>query len=181
MTFLAELFHNLDIEILNFINNNLHSPIMDKVMIFFTNLGNSGLIWLIISLILIAIPKYRKVGIMALCALILTTILGEGVLKHILRRTRPFTTIQDFQLLITAPSSYSFPSGHTGSSFAVAGVLGSKLKKSRFYVYALAILIAFSRLYLYVHYPSDILAGIILGSVSAYIVLYIFNNINTNK
>lgn len=171
-----EIIHNVDIWILNFINNNLHNSFMDKLMIFFSSIGNSGLIWILISLILIAMPKYRKIGIMALCTLILTTILGEVILKNLVKRGRPFTTIIDFKLLVATPSSYSFPSGHTGSSFAVAGILANKLKKSRFYVYALATLIAFSRLYLYVHYPSDILGGIILGSVSDYIILYIFNN-----
>lgn len=170
------MINNLDIWILDFINDNLHNPILDKLMMFITSLGNSGLIWIVISIILITIPKYRKVGVMALCALILTTILGEVILKNILQRSRPFTKVPDFELLIKAPLSYSFPSGHTGSSFAVAGILGSKFKKSRIYIYILAMLIAFSRLYLYVHYPSDVLAGVVLGSASAFIVLYLFSD-----
>lgn len=169
-----EILQNYGVEILDFINNNLHSPIMDKVMVAITSLGNGGLIWILISLGLMITPKYRKVGIMAICALILTTIIGEGILKHLVRRPRPFTSLSDIELLITAPTSYSFPSGHTGSSFAVAGVIGSKIKKSRFYVFSLAILIAFSRMYLYVHYPGDVIGGIILGLFSSQIVLYIF-------
>lgn len=168
------MINNLDMLILNFINDNLHNPTMDKLMVFITKLGNGGLVWILISIILIAIPKYRKVGVMAICALILTTILGEVILKNILQRERPFTTVLDFELLIKAPSSYSFPSGHTGSSFAVTGILGSKFKKSRIYIYFVAMIIAFSRLYLYVHYPSDVLAGVILGSASASIILYVF-------
>lgn len=113
---------------------------------------------------------------MTICALILTTIIGEGILKDIVKRPRPFLSLPDIDLLISAPTSYSFPSGHTGSSFAAAGILGSQIKKSKFYVFALAILIAFSRMYLYVHYPQDIIAGIILGLCSSQIVLYIFKN-----
>lgn len=145
-------------------------------MVTITSLGNGGMAWILISVALIITPKYRKVGIMAICALILTTILGEGLLKNLVKRPRPFTSLSDFELLISAPTSYSFPSGHTGSSFAVAGILASQIKKSRYYVFALAILIAFSRMYLYVHYPGDVIAGIVLGLCSAQIVLYIFNN-----
>ena len=171
-----EVLQNYGVQILDFINENLHNPIMDKVMVAITSLGNGGLIWILISLILIFIPKYRKVGIMAICALILTTIIGEGILKHLVRRPRPFASLSDIELLITAPTSYSFPSGHTGSSFAVAGVIGSQIKKLRFYVFPLAILIAFSRMYLYVHYPGDIIGGVILGLCSSQIVLYIFKS-----
>lgn len=171
-----DILRNFDMETLNFINNNLHSPIMDKFMIIMTSIGNGGLIWILISLILIITPKYRKVGIMTICALILTTIIGEGILKHLIRRPRPFISLPDIKLLITAPTSYSFPSGHTGSAFAAAGILGAMIKKSKPYVITLAILIAFSRLYLFVHYPEDVLAGIILGLCSAQIVLYIFKN-----
>lgn len=145
-------------------------------MVTITSFGNGGMAWILISVALIITPKYRKVGIMAICALILTTILGEGLLKNLVKRPRPFTSLSDFELLISAPTSYSFPSGHTGSSFAVAGILASQIKKSRYYVFALAILIAFSRMYLYVHYPGDVIAGIVLGLCSAQIVLYIFNN-----
>lgn len=176
MTNIFEILQNFDTAILDFINNNLHTPIMDKLMVTITSLGNGGLIWIIISLVLMITPKYRKVGIMAICALILTTIIGEGLLKNLVKRQRPFTFLSDIELLISAPTSYSFPSGHTGSSFAVAGILGSQIKKSRFYVFTLAILIAFSRMYLYVHYPQDIIAGIILGLCSAQIVLYIFKS-----
>lgn len=174
MVIILESLQNLGVDILNFININLHNPVMDKLMVTITSLGNGGLIWIIISIILMSTPKYRKVGIMSICALILTTIIGEGILKHLLKRPRPFTSLSDIELLILAPTSYSFPSGHTGSSFAVAGVIGSQIKKSRFYVFTLAILIAFSRMYLYVHYPGDVIGGIILGLFSSQIVLYIF-------
>ncbi|WP_300383881.1 phosphatase PAP2 family protein [Clostridium sp.] len=168
------ILQNFDSEILKFINDNFNSPIMDKIMVIVTSLGNGGLIWILISLALMIKPKYRRVGIMSICALILTTIIGEGILKNLVKEERPFISLPDIKLLITPPTSFSFPSGHTGSSFAVAGVLGSKIKKSRFYVFALAILIAFSRLYLYVHYPIDVIVGIILGLFCAKIVLYIF-------
>ena len=119
--------------------------------------------------------KYRKIGFMALAALILSTILGEGILKHVVKRTRPCANITAVNLLITKPLSYSFPSGHTTSSFAVAGVLAKYFKEYAIEFFSLAILIAFSRLYLYVHYPTDVLAGIVLGLMCSMIIIYLFN------
>lgn len=126
-------------------------------------------------MILISIKKYRKEGIVLLSALVLATILGEGFLKHLIKRPRPFLEVQSIKLLISKPSSYSFPSGHTTSSFAAAGVLGYYFKRYKVYFYTLAILISFSRLYLFVHYPSDVIAGTILGLFSSAVVLKFSN------
>ncbi|GAA0124965.1 phosphatase PAP2 family protein [Clostridium sp. CTA-19] len=161
--------------ILNYIKDNMHVHIMDKIMVIITSLGNWGVIWIIISCLLIINKKYRNIGLMALGALILSTILGEGILKHIIKRTRPCVDISPINLLIKKPLSYSFPSGHTTSSFAVVGVLYRYFKNYTFELFAIAILIAFSRLYLYVHYPTDILGGIILGLICSKIIIHIFN------
>ncbi|OPJ63846.1 phosphatase PAP2 family protein [Clostridium oryzae] len=158
--------HDFDAAILLFIKNNMHSYLMDKTMIFMTRLGNGGLIWFVICILLILSKRYRRAGFTALTALVITTILGEGIIKHIVRRARPFTNIEDMKLLIARPISYSFPSGHTGASFAAATVLSKYFKKYSLFIFVLAVLIAFSRLYLYVHYPTDVLAGVILGIIS---------------
>jgi len=154
---------------------------MDKVMVLATYLGNGAIIWIIISVILISNKKYRKVGFMALSALILSAILGDEILKNVFRRVRPSDTIATMNLLITRPLSYSFPSGHTMSSFAVAGVLAKCFKKYAIEFISLASLIAFSRVYLYVHYPTDVLAGAILGLMCSAIVIYLFNKGNNNS
>jgi undecaprenyl-diphosphatase len=117
-------------------------------------------------------PKYRKVGILTICALILSSILGEGLIKHLVKRPRPFIADPAVQLLIAKPLSYSFPSGHTTSAFAAAGIIVKMVKRYRAYVITLALLIAFSRMYLFVHYPTDIVGGIILGLVCSKIVIY---------
>lgn len=162
--------------IILFINNHMHGTIMDKFMIISTYLGNLGFIWIIIAVLLIINKKYRMVGFMALGALILSTILGEGILKHVFKRIRP----SEISLLIAKPLSYSFPSGHAMSSFAVAGVLAKSFKKYAIGFLSLASLIAFSRVYLYLHYPTDILVGAVLGLISSGIVIFLFNNINFN-
>ncbi|MCF0147579.1 MAG: phosphatase PAP2 family protein, partial [Clostridium sp.] len=159
---MVEIINNLDISILNFIRNNFSNLFMDKLMVVITSLGDRGLIWIAMALILLAIKKYRKIGIILLIALLITSLIGEGIIKNIVQRPRAFLSYPDIRLLINPPESFSFPSGHTASSFAAAFVLSHYFKKWNFLFYFLAILIAFSRLYLFVHYPSDIIFGIIL-------------------
>ncbi|PRR79899.1 Undecaprenyl-diphosphatase BcrC [Clostridium liquoris] len=178
---MMSLIQNLDNSILLYINNNIHGHIMDKVMVTITILGNNGLIWIVIAALLIINKKYRKIGFMALTALILATILGEGILKHLVQRVRPSSDIPAANLLIPKPLSYSFPSGHTTSSFAVTGVLTKYFKNYTFELFSLASLIAFSRLYLNVHYPTDVLAGIILGLICSKITIYIFSKVNKDS
>ncbi|WP_310910070.1 phosphatase PAP2 family protein [Clostridium estertheticum] len=113
---------------------------------------------------------------MALLALLLSTILGDLV-KHVVKRIRPSANIPSVNLLIVKPLSYSFPSGHTTSSFAVAGVLARYFKEYALEFLSLAFLISFSRLYLYVHYPTDVLAGIILGLICSGIIIYVFDKV----
>lgn len=172
------IVQKFDSSILLYIKDNMHGPIMDKVMVISTYLGNGGMIWIIIAALLMITKKYRRIGFMALVALILSTILGEGILKHVFKRIRPSADIPAVNLLIANPLSYSFPSGHVTSSFAVAGVLAKYFKDYALELFSLASLIAFSRLYLYVHYPTDVLAGIILGLVCSGIINYLFNKVN---
>ena len=172
---MISLLQNIDNSILLFIKNNMHGHMMDKAMVIITSLGNGGIIWIIIAVLLMINKKYRKIGVMALGSLILSTILGEGILKHVVQRIRPSADIPAINMLIAKPLSYSFPSGHAASSFAVAGVLAKYLKKYAIGLLGLASLIAFSRLYLYVHYPTDVVAGIILGLFCSKLIIYMFN------
>jgi len=173
--------NNIDKTILFFIQNNLHFKVIDKIMILFTTMGNMGLIWIFISILLLINKKTRNIGIVSFLALFLSTILGEGVLKHIIQRPRPFVDFQSFHLLVPKPTSYSFPSGHTASSFSAAYVLGKKLKNFSLIFWLIAILIAFSRLYLFLHYPSDIIGGIILGLICGKIALYLYEQCIEDK
>jgi undecaprenyl-diphosphatase len=175
---IISLIQNFDNIILLYIKNNMHGYIMDRAMVIITSLGNSGFIWIVIAVLLMSDKKYRNIGFMALGALILSTVLGEGILKHIVQRIRPSADMPAVNLLILKPLSYSFPSGHTTSSFAVAGVLVKYFKDYALEFFSLASLIAFSRLYLYVHYPTDVLAGIILGLTCSRITIYMFNKVS---
>jgi Membrane-associated phospholipid phosphatase len=175
---IISLVQNFDNFILLYIKNNMHGCIMDRAMVIITSLGNAGFIWIVIAVLLMCDKKYRNIGFMALGALILSAVLGEGILKHAVQRIRPSADISAANLLISKPLSYSFPSGHTASSFAVAGVLAKYFKDYALEFFGLASLIAFSRLYLYVHYPTDVLAGIILGLTCSSITIYMFNRVS---
>lgn len=176
-----EYINLIDISILRFIREYFSSPLMDSIMIFITNLGNRGFIWIIIGIILLISKKYRKIGLAMLIALAVTSLIGEVFIKNIIQRPRAFTTFPDIEIIIKAPLSYSFPSGHTASSFAAAVVLGYYIKNWKYLFYFFAALVAFSRLYLFVHYPSDIIGGIALGVVCSLMTIKIIENSKCKK
>ncbi len=157
----------LEFAILDFIRDNLTSPFMDVLMKGITFLGNAGWIWILTGITLSVIPKTRKTGITVCCALIFSLILCNLTLKPLIARARPYDLISGIELIISTPSDFSFPSGHTSASFAAAVAIFMHNKKWGAGALTLATLIAFSRLYLYVHFPSDILGGIIIGSLCA--------------
>lgn len=157
----------LDVEfsILDFIQNQFRTPFGDSVMPLISKLGNGGIIWLVLSGLLCVFPKYRKAGVTMLTALALDVLLCNVMLKPLVGRMRPFIVNTGVELLINAPKDFSFPSGHTAASFAAAFALLFVKNKLWIPSMILASLIAFSRLYLYVHYPTDVLAGILLGLI----------------
>ena len=160
---------NLEFWILDGIQN-LRTPAADVLMPFITSFGNGGVIWIVLTVILLLIPKTRKTGLILGAALILDGIFCNLLLKNLVRRIRPCDINDAIRLLIPYPSDYSFPSGHTAVSFAAASALyfaGEKYLWKAALV--LAAFIAFSRMYLYVHYPTDILGGALLGILCGYL------------
>ncbi len=169
----------IDFYILNAIQS-IRCGFLDFIMPCITYLGSGGTIWIITSVILLFFRKTRKAGIAVIIALVLGWVLSTVLLKGIVARERPFNTagalLDEASLLIGAPSGrFSFPSGHALSSFSAASVLLFYDRRIGFPALALAALIAFSRLYLYVHFPSDILGGAVLGVVFALIAMFIVN------
>ncbi len=173
---MVEWINQADQSILQWIYQNLHNPFSDFIMKLFTNLGDWGFLWIIISVILLCKKKYRPFGVLLLLVLACNLIVGEIVIKNLIARARPFINREDIILLIQQPSGYSFPSSHASSSFAAAFVL-TKANKKLVWFYLPSFLIAFSRIFLYVHHPSDILAGIFLGTLLAWLVYLPFNSL----
>lgn len=154
----------MEIDILNYIQT-LHTSVGDLFMPLISKLGNGGFIWIVLDIMLIIIPKTRKTGIVVAFAIVLDVLLCNGLIKPLVARTRPCNVVKNVNMLIPIPTDFSFPSGHTAISFAVISAL--YFCKNKIWILSLILgsLIAFSRLYLYVHYPSDILGGIILGGL----------------
>ncbi len=171
----------MEIEILDFIQT-LRTPFGDWFFPLVTKLGNAGIIWIILALILLIIPKTRKYGAIVAIALIADLILCNGILKNLVARTRPFDVNTAVELLIKKPTDYSFPSGHTAAAFAaVTGLFLTKQKKLWIPSLVLALILAFSRLYLYVHYPTDILGGMVVGIISGCIGYFVVKKLEKRK
>ena len=166
----------MDFQILYLINN-IHNNILDKIMITLTNLGDAGIIWIIISIILLFIKKTRKCGILMIISMILGLIIGNGILKNLIQRQRPCWIDTNILLLIPNPTDFSFPSGHTLASFEASIMILLHSKKWGIPAIILSILIAFSRMYLFVHFPTDILGGAILGTTISILVYYVSEKI----
>lgn len=158
------IIQKIDNGILQFIQINMRSSIMDKIMPLITSLGSGLTIWALIGLILMINKKYRKYGIMVILSLILCFIIGNLSLKPLVARIRPFNSVPLLDaLLIKPPTDFSFPSGHTMCSFAAGVVIFYMNKRIGIFALILGSLMGFSRLYLYVHYPSDVFAGMMIG------------------
>ncbi len=152
-----------DFSVLFFIQEHLRCAFLDAVMPYITYLGEAGTIWFVAAIILIITKKYRRYGIMIVCAMALGYLTGEIILKGIVARPRPFAVDTTVELLIHAPSGFSFPSGHSVSSAAAATVISRADRRFAAPAITVALFIAFSRLYLFVHFPTDVLAGIAIG------------------
>lgn len=166
---MLETLLNVDGGILLLIQENIRNPILDHVMIFITTLGDGGMIWIAVTLLLLISKKTRKIGMMSAAALLGSLLINNYFIKNLVQRPRPYVTFTDLQILIPTPSEFSFPSGHTSSSFAAAGVFYHNLSK-RYGIPAiiLAGLIGVSRMYVGVHYPTDVIAGIVMGILLSY-------------
>lgn len=152
----------------------LHQPLLDRIMTVVSNLGNAGILWIVLSLVLCCFPKYRKTGIQMLISMGIAFIIGNLFLKNVIARSRPCWIDTGVALLIENPKDFSFPSGHSLNGFAASVVLLCEDKKLGIPAVLFASLIAFSRLYHFVHFPTDVAAGILLGTGVALLVHFLY-------
>lgn len=168
---------NIDNRVLDNISR-IHKPALNKIMITASRAGNSGIVWWAICLPFLINSNWRATGANFVFGLAWAHLMGEIIIKHIVKRVRPCHTLDDDEQLIDRPRSYSFPSGHTTASFAMVGVALMRCKVITFMpILMLAMLIAFSRIYLRVHYLTDVIAGMILGLTCGICSVLIFNTV----
>lgn len=162
-----------DERILAFIQRNLRCRFLDIIMPWISALGNGGGVWLLTGIVFSISRTYRSFGFALLGVLIMCGLMGNLSLKPLVARARPCHRYPDFPLLISCPKDYSFPSCHTLASFASMMVIWSANPIFGAIALVIAILIAFSRMYLFVHYPSDVLAAMIIGVLMPWAFLLI--------
>lgn len=156
----------MDFEILYRIQE-MHNAFLDPLMIGVSALGNGGLIWLLAAAVLLFFRKTRRCGMLMLISMAVCFLLGNLCIKNLVQRPRPCQIDTAVALLIPMPGEYSFPSGHTLHSFTASVIVFLHYRRAGIAALLLAALIAFSRMYLFVHFPTDILGGIILGILVA--------------
>jgi len=152
----------------------LHNPLLDALMVFVTTLGNGGVVWLVMAIVLLCSKKTRRCGCLILVSMGICYLLGNMTLKNLLQRIRPCQIDTSIVLKIPRPGEYSFPSGHTMHGFTAATMVFLHNKKAGIATLILAALIAFSRMYLFVHFPTAILAGMLIG-IGVAVLVYTWN------
>ncbi len=165
-----------DGQFLIWLQENVRSELLTPVMKLITHLGDKGLFWIIIAIVMLFFKKTRPLGIMAGIALVFSVLINNVLIKPNVGRIRPYEVVDGLRLLIEKQDDPSFPSGHSGASFAAAVVFLVKgPKKIGIPAIIMAALIAFSRLYVGVHYPTDVICGIITGTFCAIISFMIWS------
>lgn len=160
---------------------SLHNPVLDRIMVtvFNTMVGSLGQLWVIVGIVLLVIPKTRKCGLAVVISYLISLLIGNEWLKDLIARPRPCAVDDTVQLIVKKPGSFSCPSVHTYLAFSSATAIFYYFKKAGIGVYVFAALVGFSRMYFFVHYPTDVLFGAFLGVVTAVIVCVLCNAISS--
>ena len=161
---MPESIQTLDFSILDWIQEHFRCGTLDFIVPKITALGNAGVLWIILTLVCISVKEWRKCGITMASALLTGLLVGNVVIKLLAQRERPCWISPPELMLIAVPKDYSFPSCHTLSGFAASVSLLCYSRAAGIPAVILAVLIALTRLYLYVHFPSDVLVGFLLGT-----------------
>ena len=158
--------------ILLWIQNNLRCDLLTPVMRVITTLGNGGAFWIALTVLLLIFKRTRRVGVYCAASMLLTLLVVNLCIKPLAARTRPYELIQGLEILVSRPHDYSFPSGHSANSLTCAWTL-FRLAPGKYGVPALvlAVLIALSRLYVGVHFPTDVLVGAAIGVLLSEVAL----------
>ena len=161
----------LDFAVLDWIQANMRCALLDWLMPIATALGTAGIIWIALLVVFLFVKKRRDSGIEMAAGLICGLLVTNLILKNLVARARPCWLRPEVSLLASVPTDYSFPSGHATSCFCCAVILMHHDRRFGIPALILAVVISFSRMYLYLHFPSDVIAGAALGSLIAVLII----------
>jgi len=160
-------------EILLWIQEYLRNPVLTPIMKVITTLGDAGILWILAAILCLCIARTRKAGATILLALLFSLIVNNVILKNAVARIRPYEVVDGLECLMGKAMDFSFPSGHSGSSFAAATVIACLFpKKFGIPAVIIAALIALSRLYVGIHYPTDVLFGVVDGILLGWLAVW---------
>ena len=160
----------MDLSLFSLINGS-HTPWADELMLLASALGRGGFVWIATAIIAAVFPRLRMAAWRVILSVGLTFLLVDGVIKPIVDRDRPFEVLPDARLIDTRPQTGSFPSGHAASAVAGALSVGRLLPAASIVWWPLAAAIAISRIYVGAHWPSDVVAGLLVGWAMAWFTL----------
>lgn len=163
----------MDLMIVEWVAENLHTPFLDRLIPMITALSEHGEIWIFSCILLLCFRRTRRYGVMMAAALFFSLVFTNLLLKNIVARPRPYTHLPELTLLVSPLTDWSFPSGHSSISLAGSVVLWFWNKRWGIVALVLALMIVFSRLYLSVHYPTDLLAGMAIGTMCAFLARWL--------
>ena len=173
-----DALNQFEIGILDFIRQTFSCKFLDYFFVCITSLSNKGIFWIILAVILLCFKKTRKMGATLAAVLLIGEILGNQILKKVFERPRPYTVNPDVELIVKKLTSFSFPSGHSRCAVECAIAVYWNNKKWGIAAIVVAVLTCLSRLYLYVHYPTDVLAGAALGIIDGLLAILIVKKVS---
>ena len=177
--YFPDVLQNWDVNVLNWIQEHVCNPFLDIVFTILTYFGEGGIFWIAMALVFLFYKKTRRTGIMMGAAMIIGIALGNGILKNVIGRVRPYDLEGALRaakdIIVPVSSDASFPSGHSLACFECATVLMYRNVKIGIPALILSIGVGLSRIYAYVHYPTDVIAGAILGCLFALLGIVIVN------
>ena len=178
---MVEWITKLDFTVLYWIQENIRTEWLDSVCAFLSWAFELGIPWLILGVVLFCFKKTRAAGAMLVVAVVITFFFNELAVKNAVNRERPCTIDTTIPLAVEKPTSFSFPSGHTASCFAAAGVLMFTHKKIGIPLILFAVIMGLSRMYLFVHFPTDVIAGAVMGLLMAWVTVLIFRELKYDQ
>ena len=151
--------------------DSLHGSVLDPVMVGISYSATSGMIWFVLGFLMTCSRRWRRCGVSVIVAVALAYVVVDAILKPLVCRDRPFD-VEDFQLLVPVPDTWSFPSGHTASAFAGAATVLIHNRRWGALAMIYAALVGVSRMYLCVHWPTDVIAGALIGTALAFLAVW---------